>query len=422
MNKTNIVVLIVLAVGVVLAFNYIGSTGALIGYTEFSNKPSWRDAGNGIISDQREAVSVGGMVDWVELAAKLKSEEIAMVTIDAKNNVNAQIWDGNAWGSLKELTKTSKLTQHAADVIYESQSGDALAVFVDMTGDVLSDKTLHYATWNGKGWSAVLEANNIGASPTNIDLASNPLKDEILCIGVDAAADTTLEVWDGNKWGQVYELTKNSYPGTRPYAAAYEHSSGEAIIVYTSRDQNDPRVRYRVYVNGVLGEEQFGPALSTYGRLYRLIPDPKSDEIVMMVRDEEFNTYISIWDGNRFHDKGIVATEAQGLTFMGMDGAYQTLSGNAILAYADNSFFPKYRIWDGKELSVELNMPGTQNIVRWIEMDANPADDELLVLVSTRYNNVDALFYDGSWKIEAVSTSNSNAARGGIAVAYEQQP
>jgi hypothetical protein len=419
LNK-KILVLFALFLTLAVAVNSVFATMGLLAYGEEANNPRYRLIGGSGIGSELSALSVGGQADWVELAASPDSEEVVMITLDETSDVNVQVWDGSSWGNQQELATASRVSYNAIEVVYESQSGDAMVVYADMTGTTAEDKIPRYNIWDGSSWSAQGDANTINALPDSFAVASNPNEDEIIMVTNDGASDINVQVWDGSSWGSVTELTANAYLGGQPFDVAYESTSGDGLIVYTNKDSSDKRVHYRIVTNGSVGSENHGTTLGDYGRMYRLIPDPASDEIILMVLDYDKDTRVMIWDGSSWSDKGEVSTNAQAVTYMSLAGAYEADSGDAILVYSDNSYTPKYRTWDGSNLSSESSMQTCQHIPRWMEMASNPDSDELVFITNIRNNHIDAQLWSGSaWTKTTVTTSDTTSIRGGVAAVYE---
>ena len=46
---------------------------------------------------------------------------------------------------------------------------------------------------------------------------------------------------------------------------------------------------------------------------------------------------------------------------MSFSAAYESISGDSVLVYADNTNIPKYRIWNGLTLTAQSSMPAAQN-------------------------------------------------------------
>ena len=391
---------------------------AISAYAEKNNSPSYRLVNGSILGNKQYTASIGARPQWLEIASNPNKREMVMAAIDDSSDVNAQVWNGNSWGNLKELTKSSRNNYKSIDVEYESQSGDALVVYSDVSGTASQDMIPRYNIWNGISWSAQAQASSVGAVPTAIELASNPNKDEIILVTNDDANDINAQVWNGNSWSSPAELSPNAFSAGQPFDAEYESISGDGLIVYTNG--TDKRIYYRTVSNGVIGAEQIGPALGNRGRMYNLIPNPKSDEIILMVIDNDADTRVMIWNGNSWSDKGEVSTSAQSTTYMGIAGAYESNSGDAVLVYSNNQAMLKFRVWDGATLSPQQNGALGQDIPRWMKMASNPNTDELLLIANTRNNHADAHYWSGSsWTRTSLSTANSTSTRAGIAVGYE---
>jgi len=56
-----------------------------------------------------------------------------------------------------------------------------------------------------------------------------------------------------------------------------------------------------------------------------------------------------------------VALNAPSNNYMSFSAAYESISGDSVLVYADNTNIPKYRIWNGLTLTAQSSMPAAQN-------------------------------------------------------------
>ncbi|MBU0980928.1 MAG: hypothetical protein KJ709_09065 [Nanoarchaeota archaeon] len=386
----------------------------IIAYGEEDESPSYRLFNKGIIGIEETASNIGGQPDWIELAPG-PGGNLLMATLDESHDVNAQLWDGETWLDRVELTSASKNSYHAFDAAYESRSGDAMVVYTDLSGLSSEDMIPRYNIYDGK-WSEQLRANSVNGFIYTIGMASNPVRDEMMLVTNDIVSDLNVQVWDGDKWGDVTELTSNSYNVGQPFDIAYESLSGRGLIAFT--DKKSKNVYYAIVEDGVVGEVMPGPDLKEYGRMFSLIPDPKSDGMILLVLDHGKDTHVLLWDGQAWEDLGEVATSSSAYTFMSMAGAYEA-SGDAVLVYSDSTNVPKYRILSDGKLSEEYGGPQLQNIPRWMEMAANPNTDEMMLVANTFINHIDTLFWDGDkFHLTSISTSDTTSKRGGVAVAY----
>jgi hypothetical protein len=175
-------------------------TEALIAYGEGTvQTPRYRLWNGTSWGSELSAQSVGGTIRWVVTKAAPTRNEYLLATLDDVNDINVQVYDGGAgtWGNLWEVTTgASNSLRRGVDIAYESQSGDAIAVYCD------GDADPSYYVWNGTSWTFggsvdITSANNC----EYIKLASDPTSDEIMLVERDSGAEYEEQVWSGSAWG-----------------------------------------------------------------------------------------------------------------------------------------------------------------------------------------------------------------------------
>ena len=147
-----------------------------------------------------------GQLRIVEAAEAPTRDEKIVVGVDTSGWLRGEMWDGTSWTVLPfSLPPSLDNTAQNFDVAYESQSGNAIVVWDNVSGGTAS---VSYRVWDGTSWSAeaTITAPNAGIA-TELRLAANPNSDEMVLIVSD---DNTRRV--GRRVGWI-ELGQYRRPG-----------------------------------------------------------------------------------------------------------------------------------------------------------------------------------------------------------------
>lgn len=152
---------------------------------------------------QSSLPTIGSVGQWVRLAADPTSNDVLMVTSDEANDINANRWNGSAWGTNVELATTlANYDRRAFDVIYERGTGRALLVY-----GVSGSNVLRYRTWNGTSWSAEANGPNLGSTVEIVTLSRGFDNAEIFIAVSTSNRRLHLIRWDGSSMGTATVAT-----------------------------------------------------------------------------------------------------------------------------------------------------------------------------------------------------------------------
>lgn len=209
-------------------------------------------------------------------------------------------------------------------------------------------QTPQYRTWNGSSWSAEDNALSVGATINWIVTKSGTTRDEYISATVGTDQDINVQVYKNGAWGNLKELTTaHSNAAMRGVDIAYETTSGDALVVSCDGDA-DPS--YWVW-NGTAWSTTTATvnvaSASACGWI-KLISDPTSDEIIVIVRDVVTGAYeAQVWDGSAWGNSttlgSMVETDHEGIA-----ASYEESGGQAVVvaSNAGNSNFI-WRAWNG---------------------------------------------------------------------------
>jgi len=201
--------------------------GGLVAYAvSGSNQPRYR-TWNGSWSSASPAPSIGGVANWIRLAADPKSNSILMATLDGFSDINANIWNGSAWGTDVELgDSASSNDRRQFDLAYESGTGNALIAYVEKNKNMPM-----YRTWNGSSWSSQHQGTNINRKPQVIRLLAGSADSEVFLAVSDDFQDLHVCRWNGTSMGSQTEVT-TSHGGTsttEPFTLSAAKTSAQIV-------------------------------------------------------------------------------------------------------------------------------------------------------------------------------------------------
>lgn len=147
-------------------------------------------------------------VQWVKMASRRGSNEIAVAVADLGSAVNTAtlttlIWDGSIWGNepaaahsatLYSVITTGIIQSDEFDLAYESLSGELLVVWIQATtaGE-------YYRTYSAGTWGSATSFNTRTGGPASIMAKPNPETNDILVLH-ERSASTVIYgyVWSGS--------------------------------------------------------------------------------------------------------------------------------------------------------------------------------------------------------------------------------
>jgi hypothetical protein len=300
----------------------VGSTGTSVNYWIW-NGSSWENSGNPYTYSPAGGT---GDINWVKLAAKPNSNEIAMITADADGDVYGNIWDGSQWLSAKKLaleTSASYTSTECVAVEYirtGTNAGKAMFAWGAGTGGY----DLESRTWDGSAnsWDSEYSAVDLGMQIRWLGLNADPNSNKLVltATGYSSSHYAKVVIWSGTSWGtpQSFGTILNSSQ-YRCADAAFEIASGHEghiLAVYS-----DSSLRYQHYNGSSWGGEQ---SVSTNdGQWIQLVND-NNDTMHLAIRDFylddletwTYNTGTSSWDHEKLLTSALETTGIAGMSFM----------------------------------------------------------------------------------------------------------
>ncbi|WP_145362173.1 DUF4347 domain-containing protein, partial [Stratiformator vulcanicus] len=207
-----------------------GTSGTAIWGESGTNTPEVSDWDGISFGAESIAANVGQwrIIDGAEAPTR---DELIAVGVTSAGTISGQMFDGSSWTALPfSLDTVSSGTNHGFDIEYESQSGDAVLVW---NNGSTGSSPISYRVWDGSSWSTeqTISTPQSGEA-TELQLASNPLADEMTLVVSNSSADEYALIWDGSGWGNSVTLDTGVSGDRTEIQVAYESLSGDAIVIY----------------------------------------------------------------------------------------------------------------------------------------------------------------------------------------------
>ncbi len=340
--------------------------------------------------------------------------------------------------------------QIAADVVVND--GSAM-VYGDAAND--STSTVRYISATSTTGSAVTTVA-VGAGTTNlteikhVSLKAAPTRVEYVSGQLLANGRLDFIKASGTTWGNLFNVSSSAVQicdnslgaCNQTFDLAYEQLSGRALMVYGS-SSNDGIIYYRTWDGNATSSESsftFNNGSSNDTNWVRLVPkgdrltDNRSNEMMLLVADAGGGLFAAYWDGTQFLTSTTLDTmpTANGRAF---DGAWETVSGNFIAAYASSSSSSTleifaYRKFSGGAWSAPsstgpgdffTDFSGNVSTGMWVSLAADPLSNRIAggfeYQIST---NIGASEAEGVWKRDGTSEDWNDISAQGVALESDE--
>ncbi|ABE52398.1 DUF7594 domain-containing protein [Methanococcoides burtonii] len=354
-------------------------------------------------SVERSANYVGGSIRQLILAESPVEEEIILGTGDYNRDFNVQVWDGSGWSGVEQFTSyMDSSTTRGFDIGYESISGDALAVYMDMT---LNEGVARYRVWNGALWSPAssTDATNPGAGNVCwVEIVSKPYSDEMMLVTLDDDNDIRAQVWNGSGWGNLITITNSAaaYGYYQCFDVGYEQQSGDAMVIWA---ESNGDIRSRVW-NGVSWENEstiFDLGVPI-GYWIKIATDPNSDNAIVGVEDDGMDIHVSMWNSTSWTPLTEIEDDCYEYSKRIFDVAFEGSSGDAMVVWGDSTNTPKYLVWNGSNWGAEGSSSSlaSSGYTRWVNLESNVDSDEISLITSDGSSDINVQKWNGdSWNV-----------------------
>ncbi len=201
-----------------LAFESLSGQALLVYGEDDQNTPRYRTWDGSAWSEESSLPSVGAEPKWVRLAADPTSDRILFASLDSSKDLNANSWNGSAWGSNQELeTDTGGDAERRFDLAFEGAGSTALIVYAEK-----DDDRLQYRTWSGTAWSGEQNGPDLRDQPRCIALTPGVGAGEVWILAADNQDDLVAARWAGGSMSAGVEISSNTHgeSGTEPFMLA----------------------------------------------------------------------------------------------------------------------------------------------------------------------------------------------------------
>lgn len=301
----------------------------------------------------------------------------------------------------------------------------------------------YYRRWIGGAWRAEGQAQpasgTINREIRFMVLKFSRTRDEAILGTLTSDNNIRVQVWNGATatWGNSLDVATNVDNNVRNFDIEYETLNDRAIVVYNSNN-NATIPQYRIWTGTawLAGSNVSGtPAGITRPRWIDLAAHPfnNSNDIVMMVLDNNNNVYGLLWNGSTWVNMGGGVATLWGSgntgpsnsTSNSMAVAYEQNSGRAIFVWGvQTNGGHLVRTYNNGALSAAAtyNTNGTKQ-PQWLHLAARNESNELLLgsqdsnptLYITEWNDITG-FTAPATSLGATYTTNSR----NFDLAYEE--
>lgn len=217
------------------------SGDAMVVYCDGDTAPSYRIwDGSSWSSETGITSNLTDDCRWVTLASHPATDEIALIMRGVAGDLyEVLIWNAttSTWANSSTFGTSRNSTYSGQDIMYESQSGNILAVAPSPGG---GPNRFVYNAWTGS-WT--------GGTTQTIDgrlywaqLAQDPLSDEIVMCYQNDNSDVQAITWSGTAWATDTEFTGTANADTDPGFACVYDADNDAVGAYADGTNTDYRL------------------------------------------------------------------------------------------------------------------------------------------------------------------------------------
>ena len=193
--------------------------------------------------------------------------------------------------------------------------------------------------------------------------------------------------WTSGQWVKDWfssSLPVSTVSEKKTFDMAVEKVSGDILVVYSD---GSAIPKYRTYTAGSgawSGElPVFGAAPGSGDVSFiELESKPGSNEVALVYSDLNSDIFGSIWSGSSWNG-GATATFTTTMDYVhskGFDAAYETNSGNLLVAFGINTVDGfSYRKWDGVWSATNTVTYGADAEPRYLDLESSPVDNRIAV-------------------------------------------
>lgn len=239
--------------------------------------------------------------------------------------------------------------------------------------------------------------------PCGFALRNCPTRNETGCLVVENNNHANLLFYNGTSWSNPtvvsndIGMASNVY---RPYDIAYESVSGDLLAAYWSAAES--KIGFRTASSGTVSAQSLLP-LATTTQLYwiQLFANPQTDDIGLLAIDSAYRLHSAFWNGTSWNTPTILTSSATHYLKQCAVGAYESISGNAIVVYGTSgSNDLKYRTRTSSTWSTEQIAQNIGAKAYWVRLAAHPYSNTILCATIDNAYDINTLFWNGTtWSV-----------------------
>ena len=267
-------------------------------------------------SSENQAFTVGGIPEWIFSKPNPLANSIMIGVRDMAKNTTTAYYDGGSFSSAVVHATDAKGTAYQnLSIDWVSSNGNATLTMIYDNGTA-NQMSMKFFTASNNSWSFGLDIPTLFINPKMYRVENDPTNNNkyILCTQVDVWPSPYMSIWCadmtrviGNFNSAVVVTTRAASNLDQTYDVKYEANSGEnAIVVYPNGSDSDERKipKFRVY-NSQGGswsdEQELQGSMPGEVKSVILDDDPKTNDIMAIVGDDQRNIATNVWFGYEDH-------------------------------------------------------------------------------------------------------------------------
>lgn len=212
------------------------------------------------------AISGDLQARWLELAAKLNSNEITLISsiyVSTTYYASGFVWNGSSWGNYRTHTNTLQEsgTYENIAVAYETNSGQSHSIFISAA------RTMSWARWSGSAWTSGATGSILGSGVYFrwCTLKANPVttSNELMATWITSNTALWTLRWDGSAWAANPASAHDSAVDTNTRRCAdfeWEPTGSKGLLVWgTTAGQ----IAYKTFASPSTWGTQQNPTMGT---------------------------------------------------------------------------------------------------------------------------------------------------------------
>lgn len=157
--------------------------------------------------------------------------------------------------------------------------------------------------------------------------------------------------------------------------------------------------------------------------------NPVKDEFLLITQDDNDDVTAQVFNGSSWISQLNVSFDVKSENRRQIDAAYESISGNAIIAYENSKSNDKVfglRAWNGSSWSSETNITTglSSEELEWVQVIPSQGNDNAMLVVHNTDEEMYAVLWNGSDVVDNANvsiTKTSNSAREHFSFAWESQ-